>query len=95
MKATRWTAVLLVTLAAALGVGLWWQEMTAELLRDELALVREEHRELVRLRAENRRLAAAQPTAGEVDRLRADHAAIIRLRAEIERCSRDIREPAI
>ena len=57
----------------------------ASQLRDEIVLLREQNRELVRLRAENQRLAAALPPAAQLEALRADHAAVARLRSELEK----------
>ena len=83
MNALRWLAALLLALAVVAGVALWLQRQAASQLRDEIALLREQNRELARLRAESQRLAAALPPAGELERLRADHAAVARLRGEI------------
>ena len=82
----RKTLVWLGTMAVSCACGflLWRQtQVRAQLHRDVLEL-RKHDNELPRLRAENRRLAADQPTESELDRLRADHAAIPRLSAEIE-----------
>ena len=53
-------------------------------MRSEIALLRDESRELAQLRKENQRLAAALPPAAELESLRADRAAIGRLRGEID-----------
>lgn len=85
MNPLRWLSALLLALALAAGAALWLQREAAAQMRGEIALLREENRELARLRAENQRLAAALPPAAEVDRLRADRAAVVSLRGEIER----------
>jgi predicted aminopeptidase len=77
-------AGLLLIVALVAGVTWWLQAQEAEALRAELALLRDERGEFLRLSAENRRLTADQPPPAEVERLRADRAAILRLRAEIE-----------
>jgi hypothetical protein len=66
------------------GFALWWQGETQVRLDRKLGQLREDHLEMARLREANRRLAAAQPSAADLDNLRADHAAIPRLRAEID-----------
>lgn len=84
MTPLRWSSVLLLGLAVVAAAALWLQRQEAEVLRGEIALLREERAELGKLRDENRRLAAQATAADEVARLRADRAAIGRLRAEIE-----------
>ena len=84
MSALRWWSALLLVLAGVSGAALLLQRQAAEGLRAEIALLREENRELVRLRAENRRLVAAQVSAAELARLRDDRAAVERLRAEVD-----------
>ena len=71
-------------LALAAGAAWWLQREETDVLRGEIALLRDERGELSKLRDENRRLAARATPADEVARLRADRAAIGRLRAEIE-----------
>lgn len=71
-------------MAVYAGAAWWLQTQEAEVLRGEIAMLREERRELSKLRDENRQLAAQAMPADEVARLRADRAAIGRLRAEIE-----------
>jgi len=85
MSALRWLSALLLALALVAGAALWLQRQAAEALRGEIALLREENRDLAKSRAENQRLAAALPSAAELERLRADHAAVARLRREIEK----------
>ncbi len=85
MAALRWLSALLLALAVVAGASWWLQRQATAQLRGELALLRDEQRELARLRAENQRLAAALPAAVELERLRADHAAVLQLRAEIDR----------
>lgn len=85
MPSLRWLSALLLALAIVAGAAFWLQRQSGAQLREEAALLRDEHRQLDQLRAENLKLVAAQPPAAELDRLRADHAAVGRLRAEIER----------
>jgi hypothetical protein len=84
MSALRWLSALMFALAVVAGAALLLQRQAAAQLRDEIALLRDENRELGRLRAEHQRLVAAQPTAAQLDAIRADHAAVVRLRSEIE-----------
>jgi cell division protein FtsB len=84
MSTVRWIAGGCVLLAVFAAAAWWLQRQEAEVLRGEIALLREERAELGKLRDENRRLAAQATAADEVARLRADRAAIGRLRAEIE-----------
>lgn len=77
-------SILLLALAIAAGIALWLQRQAAADLRDDLALLQSDRRELARLREENGRLAAALPTAETIAALRADRAAVGRLRREIE-----------
>lgn len=74
----------LLALAGVAGAGFALQRQAAAALREEIALLRDEQRALVRLRAENEKLQSAQPPAAEVERLRADRLAVLRLRSEIE-----------
>jgi hypothetical protein len=85
MSVPRWLSVLLLTLAAVAGAALWLQRQAAADLRDELALLRGDQREVARLRAENQRLTAGLPPAEKMQELRADRAAVVRLRSEIEK----------
>lgn len=84
MNSMRWLAGLFGALAVLAGAAWWLQTQEAEVLRGEIAMLREERGELSKLRDENRRLAAQATPVDEVVRLRADRAAIGRLRAEIE-----------
>ena len=84
MNALRWLSALLVALAFVAGAALWLQWQQAAQLRDEIILLREENRDMARLRAENQRLVAEKLPAAELERLRVDHAAVARLRTEIE-----------
>lgn len=84
MNSLRWISTLLLALAVAAGVGVVWQRQAAAALQAELGWLRDENRELVRLRGENERLRTAGLPAAEMEQRRADHAAIVRLRAEIE-----------
>jgi hypothetical protein len=79
----RWFFVGLLIVAAG-GALLLQREATAN-LRSEVALLRENQRELATLRAERERLIAAQPAPAEVERLRADRTALNQLRAEIDK----------
>lgn len=63
----------------ALILGLFVQQRANEALRRELETVREQHRELVRLRGENEQLARH---GAEVDSLRQDDAELARLQGE-------------
>ena len=81
----RWLSALLFALAVTAAAAWWLQRQSGAQLREELGLLQDEHRQLAQLRAENAKLAAAQPPAAEVDRLRADRAAVGQLRAEIDR----------
>ena len=85
MAAPRWFSVVLLGLALVAGAALLLQRHATEALRSELALLRDENREVARLRAEQQCLKAAEVPAAELERLCADHAALIRLRAEINR----------
>jgi hypothetical protein len=78
--------VLAIAVAAILGSG--W--IATEAQRVELARLREEQREAVRLRAEHNRLAAAQPTEAEREQGRADRAALVTLQAEVENTRRRV-----
>lgn len=82
MKTTlAWVAVFVITSAG--GGALWWQHESQVRLQDELKEQGRQHGERVRLQEANGRLAAAQPTAVELDNLRSRHADISQLRAEI------------
>lgn len=85
MNPLRWLSALLLVLALVAGGALLLQRQAAAQLQGEIALLRGEHRDLARLRAENQRLTAAQLPAAELARLRDDHAAVMRLRGEIEK----------
>jgi len=75
-------ALLAIALVAGF-IGLrQWQETAA--LRTQLEVARIEIGDLGRLRAENRKLRAAQIPAAQLERLRADHAALAHLRAELD-----------
>lgn len=77
----------MLALALAAGAALMLQRQSAKQLCDEIALLRDENRELARLRTDNARLVAAQPSAAELEQLRADRAAVVQLRAEMETLS--------
>lgn len=85
MSAPRWISAFLLALAVVAGAALLLQRQSAAQLREEIAVLRDEHRRLEQLRAENAKLTAAQTPSAELERLRADHAAVQQLRAEIER----------
>ncbi|MBL9199099.1 MAG: hypothetical protein JNL39_01280 [Opitutaceae bacterium] len=80
----RWLSILFLIVALGSGAALWLQREAAAGLRDDLALLHGDRREIARLREENARLAAALPPAGTLEALRADRAAVARLRREIE-----------
>ncbi len=84
MNSLRWASILLLALAGAAGAGVAWQRQSAAVLEAELALLRDEKRELLRLRDDNQRLRKAELPAAVIEQQRADHAALVRLRAEIE-----------
>lgn len=83
MSTPRWPAVFLLALALMAGGAWLLQRQAATQLRDELALVRGDQRELERLRAERTRLQAMQPTPAELEQLRGDRAALPRLQDEV------------
>ena len=80
-KAVGWLFIggLATTLAVVLGL----QAQRLAEARGALELQREQRREAEQLRAENQRMAAAQPAETELRALRADHEAVARLRTEI------------
>jgi hypothetical protein len=84
MSLLRWLSALLLALALMAGAAWWLQVQSAGQLRGEVALLRDENRELARLREENLRLAARQPTAAQLAALRADHVAVAQLKSQIE-----------
>lgn len=92
MTLHRWLSVLLLALAAVAGAAWLLQRQSGAQLRDEIALLQDENRQLAQLRAENARLVAAQTPPAEVERLRADHAAVGQLRAEIEKLKTQLDE---
>jgi hypothetical protein len=85
MVSARWISAGLLAMAAVAGAALWLQRQAAADLRDEIALLRGDQREIARLRTENQRLAEALPPEEKMQELRADRAAVVRLRGEIER----------
>ena len=85
MASSRWVSVGSLAFVVVAGAAFWLQRQAAADLRDELALLRGDSRELARLRAENQRLTAALPPAVKLEELRADRAAVMRLRSEIEK----------
>ena len=97
MNTFRWFSVLLLAVALVAGAALWLERQAAVQLRDEIALLRDERRELARLRAENQRLAGALPPPATLAALRADHAAVLRLRGEVAKLTTDLqtREQAL
>ena len=90
MAALRWLSALLLALALAAGTSLWLQRQAATQLRAEIAQLREDSRDLAKLRAENQRLVAAQVPEAELARLRSDHAAVLRMRAELEALNKSL-----
>lgn len=97
MSTLRCLSMALVALAGLAGGAWWLQAQESAQLRGELVLLRAEHRELARLQAENRRLAATLPPAATLEAWRADHAAVVRLRREVARVRSDLqaREQAL
>ena len=91
-KTLAWLGIIAVVCAG--GFLLWRQQATRLQLHQRVIELRIQSDELARLRQENRRLAAEQPAAAELNRLRADHAAIPRLRAEIDGLQARIRTAA-
>lgn len=79
----RWT--LIVGLAAVLALTLWARAALTARLQYQLDQSRSEQREVARLRLEQQQLAAAQPSAAEIDARRADHEAMDRMKTEISR----------
>lgn len=91
MAALRWVPLLLLGTALIIGAEWAYQRRVASVLQEQIALLRVDQRELIRLRAENRRLQAARVSDDELERLRGDHAALGRLRAEVARLRDTIR----
>lgn len=87
---------LLIAGFAAVGAGaLAWRSLHLAHLRDEVAIQREEGRDLARLRAENQRLTAENISPSALEALRGDRAALTRLRGELEALrARSISPPA-
>lgn len=83
MSAPRWLVFSLLALALVTGGAWLLQRQASAQLHDELDLVRDDQRELARLRAERARLQAAQPAPAELEQLRGDRAALPRLRDEV------------
>jgi len=84
MSAMRLLSLLLFALTLVAAGAMLLQRQAAAELRGEIALLREEGRELIRLHNENARLVTALPVAARLEAMRADHAAVLRLRSEIE-----------
>ena len=74
----------LALLALVVGTGLALQRHANEELRGEAEMLREQNREVTRLRDEQKKLLDAQLPADELARLRADHAAVGQLRDEVD-----------
>ena len=82
-------------LAASVACALGWQNMQMAQWRKEAVIWREEARDLARLRAENKRLAAESISAAALEALRGDRAALTRLRGELEALrARSVSPPA-
>jgi len=73
-----------VLLAVVVGAVMFLQRETGANLRSEIVLLREEHGEMARLKAERDRLKAAQMPAAELAQLRADRAALMQIRSELD-----------
>ncbi|MDB6128572.1 MAG: hypothetical protein JWM35_2468 [Verrucomicrobia bacterium] len=74
----------LALLALGVGTGLALQRHVNLELRGEAELLREQNREVARLRDEREKLLGVQPPAAELARLRADHVAVAQLRDEVD-----------
>ena len=85
MNPLRWLSALLLALALVAGAALLLERQAAAQSQGEIALLREEQRQLAQLRAENARLVAAAVPEAELVRLRSDRVAVGQLRAEIEK----------
>lgn len=76
-----------------------WQWRSGAVLRDEVAAVRTEAREIARLKVENARRAAGQISDEALKDLRADHEALERLRSELAKLKREadqrVEHPAV
>lgn len=83
--------VVLLTLALVLGALLGLQRQKHAELRTEITLLRDEQREGEKLRAEHRRLLAAQVSPQELAALRADRVIVLQLRDEIDRLRETLR----
>ncbi|MBS0662347.1 MAG: hypothetical protein JSR48_03735 [Verrucomicrobia bacterium] len=88
----RWPFLLVFLLTLCSGVVLWLQRQYNDTLRGEVALLQTQHQELLRLRNEHARLAAARVSPERLAAIRSDHAATERLHAEIDRLSQKVRE---
>lgn len=78
---------------AVLGLLGWQRRATAD-LRNEIHWQRAQLQERARLETEHRRLAAAQATTAELDRLLAERTAVSQLRVELETLRRRANESA-
>ena len=87
-----WPIIAVVLLAVGAAAGLALQRQRTDVLRDEIALLREQNRDIERLRNENVRLGQARISEAELARLRADHAAVPRLRGEVEQMKARLQE---
>lgn len=87
-----WQSAGVMLLGLAVGAGLALQHQRTDELRGEIELLRDQHREVGRLQAEQARLRAAQVPVQELANLRADHAAVLRLRSEVEALRTRVRE---
>lgn len=83
MNGARWISIGLLAGAVIAATGLALQRQTNTVLREELDRAREEHRRLVKVRAEREQLMRERVPETELNRLRSDHAALVRLRAEV------------
>lgn len=84
MKTRRWLTGVLLLVALATGGGFLLRREENAARRREIALLRDDTRELERWRDRIRQLRAEQTPAAEVERLRSDHGALAGLQAEID-----------
>jgi len=94
MRPTRWQVAALVTLVVVTITVLGWQYIAAQELQARIAQLRTQALERTRLEAENRRLIAAQPTAGDLADLLAKRMMLEQLQARLAAMHRREEESA-